>query len=261
MTAGKQVFYQRDLDDTEVNRSRLRQNRNLMLWYQELYKEMFRAIPDVSERRVLEIGSGASPLKSFLPNVITTDVLNLAHLDLVFDCHEIAELPDIPDKSIDVITLTNVLHHLRDPILFLNSATRKLVAGGQLLIAEPYFSALSYPLYRCLHHEPVDFRVARPVLGAIDGPLSTSNQAIPYLIFFSRRDWRDELSENYDLDKTRIGYYTSLAYMVTGGISRVFPVPYWLFRPYLGIDRQLARLLPRVFASFFTVTLVAKGGA
>jgi len=258
MSADSQKLYQHDLDQTLKNRQRLQNNRNLMLWYQELYRDVFRTVPDIAQKRVLEIGSGTSPLKSFLPNVITSDVLTLEHLDIVFDCHNIAEFSEIPDHSIDVITLTNVLHHLRDPIHFLRSATRKLTKGGEIFIVEPYFSMLSYPLFKFLHHEPVNFGISRPLLDTIDGPLSSSNQAMPYMIFFSRPNWLKELSDYYELDETRFGFFTGLAYMVTGGISRIFPVPHWIYRPYLEVDRFLARALPKLFASFFSVRLVTK---
>jgi len=258
MIFDRQTLYQHDLDQTQANRERLQKNRNLMFWYQELYRDLFRVIPDISEKRVLEIGSGTSPLRMFLPNVITTDVLRLEHLDIVFDCHDIADFSEIPDHSIDVITLTNVLHHLRDPVQFLRSATRKLAKGGQVFIVEPYFSLLSYPLFKFLHHEPVNFDISRPVLGKVNGPLSSSNQAIPHMIFFSRSDWLRELSDYYELNETRIGFFTSIAYMLTGGISRIFPVPHWIYRPYLVLDRSLATLLPKIFASFFSARLVAK---
>jgi SAM-dependent methyltransferase len=190
--------------------------------------------------------------------VITSDVLKLEHLDIVFDCHDIADFSAIPNHSIDIITLTNVLHHLRDPIQFLRSAVCKLTKGGEVFIVEPYFSALSYPLFKFLHHEPVNFNISRPVLDAVDGPLSSSNQAIPYMIFFSRSKWLRELSDCYELEETRFGFFTSLAYMMTGGISRIFPVPHWIYRPYLVFDQLLARSLPKLFASFFSVRLVAK---
>lgn len=258
MSTDQQTRYQHDQNQTLENRQRLQNNRNLMLWYQELYREVFRTVPDIAQKRVLEIGSGASPLKNFLPNVITSDVLKLEHLDIVFDCHDIAEFSEIPDHSINVITLTNVLHHLRDPLGFLRSATRKLARGGEIIIVEPYFSMISYPLFKFLHHEPVDFGISRPILDKVDGPLSSSNQAMPYMIFFTRPNWLQELADCFELDQTRFGFFTSLAYMVTGGISRVFKIPYCVYRPYLVLDRFLARALPKVFASFFTVRLVAK---
>lgn len=253
-----QGSYQYDLDKTLSNRQHLQENRNLMLWYEELYQELFRKISDINQKQVLEIGSGSSPLKLLLPNIITSDVLKLEYLDIIFDCHNIAELFEIPDHSIDVITLTNVLHHLRDPIHFLRNATQKLKKGGEIFLVEPYFSLLSYPLFKLLHHEPVNFKISRPMLDAIDGPLSSANQAIPYMIFFTNPNWFRELADYYELDETTFGFFTSLAYMLTGGISRVFPVPHRFYRFYLVLDRFLARSLPKFFASFFSVRLVAK---
>ena len=257
MGSSSQPLYEYDRERTQENRRRLHKNYNLMFWYQELYRELFHVIPNITQKRILEIGSGASPLKMFLPNVITSDVLKLEHLDMVFDCCQIGEFEGIPDHSIDVLTLTNVLHHLRDPIQFLRNATRKLTIGGEVCIVEPYFSLVSYPLFKVLHHEPTDFNITRPMLERVDGPLSSSNQAIPYMIFFTRPDWLRELSDCYVLEETRFGFFTSLAYMMTGGISRIFPIPNWVYRKYFSIDGFLARFLPRVFASFFSVRLVA----
>ena len=258
MGSGAQSLFDHDAELTRANRARLGGNPNLMLWYETLYRELFRSVQAIGSKRVLEIGSGSSPLKHFLPTVITSDVLPMDYLDLVFDCHNIAELGAISDHSLDVITLTNVLHHLRDPLLFLRRATRKLVPGGEVYIVEPYFSLVSYPLYKLLHPEPVDFRIRRPRIEHVEGPLSTSNQAMPHMIFFSRPQWLQELSDCYDLEQTRRGHFTSLAYMVTGGISRTFPLPGWIYRPFLACDRLIARLLPMVFASFFTARLVAR---
>lgn len=258
MASSSQSLYEHDLERTRENRSRLQRNRNLMFWYQQLYQELFATIPNISQKRALEIGSGTSPLKMFLPTVITSDVLQLEYLDIVFDCHCIAEFEGIPDHSIDVLTLTNVLHHLRDPIGFLRKATRKLAQGGEVYIVEPYFSLVSSPFFKLLHHEPVDFTITRPLLGRVDGPLSSSNQAIPHMIFFSRPDWLRELEDCYVLEETKFGFFTSLAYMLTGGISRTFPIPTWMYRPYFVLDSMLARSLPKVFASFFSVRLVAR---
>lgn len=258
MTAsGENALYYSDLAQTLRNRERLKSNANLMYWYQELYAEFFGREPGINRMSVLEIGSGTSPLKQFLPNVVTSDVLKLDYLDLVFDCHQIADLSAIPDHSLDIITMTNVLHHLRDPLAFLRGATRKLAPGGRVYFTEPYVSGLSYPLYKLLHHEPVDFRIDRPVLDKVEGPLSTSNQAMPHMIMFSRPDWLSEISDCYDLRQTEVRHFTSLSYMATGGISTTIPVPAWLYRPLFKLDRTVASAMPRLLASFFTARLVA----
>src|SRR6267378_1802042 len=147
------------------NRARLAANKNLLFWYRELYRDQFKDFPNPASLSILEIGSGTSPLKQFLSNVVTSDVLELDYLDLVFDCHDIDKLDAIKDNSLDVITLTNVLHHLKSPIAFLDRAAIKLKSGGKVIATEPFFSAVSTLIFRYLHHETVDLRIPEPELG------------------------------------------------------------------------------------------------
>src|SRR6266487_2685215 len=168
------------------NRARLGANQNLLFLYRELYRDQFKDFPNPAALSILEIGSGTSPLKQFLPSVITSDVLDLDYLDLVFDCHEIDKLDAIADNSLDVITLTNVLHHLKSPIEFLNRAASKLKVGGKVIATEPFFSVLSTPIFKYLHHEPVDLQISEPELAKVQGPLASANIALPWLIFFQR---------------------------------------------------------------------------
>ena len=132
----------KDRAATLRNRARLGASKNLLFWYRELYRDQFGDLPNASALSILEVGSGTSPLKQFLPNIITSDVLDLDYLDLVFDCHEIDKLDAIKDNSIDVITLTNVLHHLKSPIAFLNHAASKLKSGGKVIATEPFFRVI-----------------------------------------------------------------------------------------------------------------------
>jgi len=240
------------------NRTRLGANKNLLFWYRELYRDQFKEFPNPAALSILEIGSGTSPLKQFLPNVVTSDVLELDYLDLVFDCHEIDKLDIIKDNSLDVITVTNVLHHLKSPIAFLNRAASKLKSGGKLIATEPFFSVLSTAIFTYLHHEPVDFRISEPVLGDVEGPLASANIALPWLIFFRRPEWRQRLNNNFDLASLSVRPFSALSYMVTGGISRRLPVPRFLFRMLFPVDLVLSRRFPSFCAAFFTVTLTRR---
>ena len=223
------------------NRKRLAQNRNLLFWYRELYQDQFRDFPAPETLSILEVGSGTSPLKQLHSNIVTSDILDLEHLDLVFDCHEIDKLDTLKDNSLDVITLTNVLHHLKSPIAFLNCAACKLKPGGKVIATEPFFSILSTPIYKCLHHEAVDFDAREPELSEVRGPLSSANQALPWLIFCRRRDWLQRLDENYEIASLSVRPFSALSYMITGGISRKLPVPGFLYRGYfLLISRSVA---------------------
>lgn len=261
MTASGQKLYSLDLDLTLRNRARLLENSNLMHWYRELYQQLFSRVPQLEAKRILEIGSGTSPLKTFCPEIITSDILQLDYLDHVFDCHEIDRFKGVREQSLDIIVLVNVLHHLRDPILFLQKATHKLAEGGEVYLVEPYFSAVSTFLYRFLHPEPVRFGISHPVLDKIEGPLSTANQAIPFMIFFSHPQWRAALADVYDLNRTRLEFFSGLSYMMTGGISRRIPIPARVYRAAFSIDQRLARSYPRLFASFFIARLVSLGNS
>jgi SAM-dependent methyltransferase len=248
----------KDRDTTLRNRARLSSNKNLLFWYRELYRDQFKDFPNPAALSILEIGSGTSPLKRFLPNVITSDMLELDYLDVVFDCHEIDRLAAVEDNSLDVITLTNVLHHLKNPIVFLNRAATKLKAGGKVIATEPFFSALSTPIFKYLHHEAIDFRISEPELGHVQGPLASANIALPWLIFFRRPEWLQRLNDKFDVATLSARPFSAVSYMATGGISRRLPVPPFLYQALFQIDLALSRCVPRLCAAFVTVTLTRR---
>lgn len=248
---------QHDLVETLRNREALCKKTNLLYWYYRLYERLFGDPQSASQLRILEIGSGMSPLKQFYPSVITSDIMPLEHVDHVFDAHRIDRVKEIAPSSLDVITLTNVLHHLQDPITFLLKARGRLRPGGRIILVEPYYSRLSRQIFTRLHHEPSDFSIQSPRLPAVAGPLSTANMAIPYLIFCSDRGWERELRRFYRWDHSQMFYYTALAYMMTGGVARRIPLPSWLYSLLFTIDSRLADRFPALLASFFCLTLKA----
>jgi SAM-dependent methyltransferase len=261
MSSASTASQSREAEDratTLRNRARLGANENLLFWYRELYRDQFRDLPNASRLSILEVGSGTSPLKQFLPNVITSDVLDLDYLDLVFDCHEIDKLDAIQDNTLDVITLTNVLHHLKSPVAFLNHAASKLKSGGKVIATEPFFSLLSTPIFKYLHHEPVDFRISEPELGEVHGPLASANIALPWLIFFRRREWLQRLNENFDVATLSTRPFSALSYMATGGISRRLPIPHFIYRWLFLVDLAIGRRFPGFCAAFFTVALTRR---
>ncbi len=245
--------------DTQLtlrNRKRLSSNRNLLYWYEKLYEYQFRNIAHIDSKNILEIGSGTSPLKRFYPNIKTSDVLELDYLDHVFDAHDIDTFAVIEDQSLDIITMTNVLHHLRDPILFLIKASRKLVQGGKIIFMEPYFSLLSKFIYLYLHHEHTSLKIHKPCLEQVEGPLSSANIALPFLIFFKQMD--DPLREIYQFSKDNVTFFSSLSYMMTGGISRTIRLPGWLYKIFFNVDLFIAKSFPRHAASFFILQLTKR---
>jgi SAM-dependent methyltransferase len=245
--------------NTAKNRRKLMENRNLLLWYENLYSIALNSNPQVlGKDKILEIGSGTSPLKHFYPRVVSSDVLKLDHVDMVFDAHEIDKLQTVPDGTFDIIAMTNVLHHLERPIDVMNSCACKLRSGGSLLIIEPYFSVLSKIIFVLVHHEPTNFRIDQPINVLKSSPLLTANICLPYLIFFKRNDWLQRLAAKYKIEEIKLQYYTSLAYPLTGGISKTFPIPSFLFQRILKFDIWLARTFPRFFAFQFIVQITKR---
>lgn len=238
------------------NRERLDQNKNLLYWYQRLYRDQFSLLVHPDQLAILEIGSGVSPLRRFHPNVLTSDVMELDYVDYVFDAHEIDQLAAVENESLDVITLTNVLHHLEKPLEFLHRATVKLKPGGKIIATEPYFSVLSTWIYKHLHHEPVDFAITQPQLQDVSGPVTSANIALPWLIFFRHPEWRNEVAQDFQVESVR--FFTALSYMVTGGISHRIPVPKLIYRVFFWFDLICSRVAPGLCASFFTITLKRK---
>jgi len=157
-----------------------------------------------------------------------------------------------------VITLTNVLHHLKSAILFLNSAAAKLKSRGKVIATERLFSVLSTAIFEYLHHEPVDFRISEPNLREVYGLLASANQALSWLIFLRRSDCLQRLNQDFDTSGLSVRPFTTLSYMMTGGISHTIPIPHFLYRALFPIDLVLSRWLFCLRASFFTVTLTQR---
>src|SRR6266498_137397 len=133
-----------------------------------------------------------------------------------------------------------------------------LEVGSGTSPLKQFLSVLSTPIFKYLHHEPVDFRISEPELGEVQGPLASANIALPWLIFFQRREWLQPLNENFDVATLSTRPFSALSYMATGGISRRLPVPHFLYRSLLHIDLALSRCFPALCASFFTVTLTRR---
>jgi len=147
---------------------------------------------------------------------------------------------------------------LPSPIAFLNRAASKLKSGGKVIATEPFFSVLSTPIFKYLHHEPVNFRISEPELEKVLGPLASANIALPWLIFFRRHEWLQRLNENFDVTTVSMRTFSALSYMATGGISRKLPIPHFLYRGFFVVDLAISRRFPDFCAAFFTATLTRR---
>src|SRR5688572_26479982 len=76
-----------DLDDprtTMTHREIILAKPFLKRWYNDLYQAFIKKAKKIGNGRYLEVGSGGGFLKEIFPEVITSDILDLPNVDIVF---------------------------------------------------------------------------------------------------------------------------------------------------------------------------------
>ncbi len=200
-------------------------------WYEEIVAHM-------RPGRTLELGGGSGNLKEFAPHVVSTDIVALPWLDAVADAQH---LP-FAVGSLNNIILFDVLHHIENVRLFFDEALRVLRPGGRLVVLDPYISWLSWPVYRFLHPEPVDFtedplgfKSPRPDRKPFD-----ANQAVATLLF---ERGNEGFHRHYPQFAKRVHRRMAFfAYPLSGGFDHPSLVPLALVRPLLALERALGFL-------------------
>jgi len=191
--------------------------------------------------RVLEIGAGPGLLSDYArehrPDLswTATDLIPTPWNDVAAD----AERLPLRDRSVDAILGLDTLHHLKSPARFFEEAVRVLRPGGQVGMLEPWVTALSYPVYRWLHHEGCDPKLDpwAPFASATSKDPFDGNAAVAWRMVegtpLSR--WRD-----FGLSAPRLETMNGFAYLLSLGFRQGSLLPAFLTAPLLDVDRQLA---------------------
>lgn len=222
--------------------------------YREFY-ELIGAWRSPVPGREVELGSGRADYRNHRPGTLCCDLIPFPWLDFAADA---CRLP-LADESAANLTMIDLLHHLAYVRRFFDEVSRVLVPGGRIIMIEPYVSALSWPVYRFLHREPLDCGV-RPLEAGFDEPLCDarqvmdSNQAVPTLTF-----WRDhrEFERRYpELSIICRKPLSLLLYPLSGGFEGSCLVPAWAVRPIRRLERGLMPLAR--FLAFRCLVVVGK---
>lgn len=179
-----------------------------------------RRLSDVSGHSV-ELGCGSGALSAHLPMLLETDTYAHPWVDEVVDA---GAMPWGPGECVNLVAI-DVLHHLPEPARFFAECERVLAPGGRCILLEPYISPGSYPLYRFLHHEPMDMAVDpfRPVHLVEPESGTPYNEAIPTLCF---KKHQDVMNARWPLLRlAEIQYSDLFVYLLTGGYSRPSILP------------------------------------
>ena len=203
----------------------------LRVIYSEWYKQIISDL-HLSSLKTLELGAGSGNFKEFKPDVISADIDKQDWLDMCFDAHKMP----FKDGELANIVLIDVLHHLANPVLFLEEAFRVLEKNGRIVMLEPFPSTFSLPVYRKFHPEPfiMDVDYFSKTETEQKDPWD-SNQAIPYLVFFKDfQKFQARFSDKYNIVKKE--KMSFLLYPASGGFENKSMIPDWLIPVFKGIE-------------------------
>lgn len=204
-----------DLDSpsaTLVHKEIIEQKPFLKKLYTDFYNRFKESMTESAEDKLLvELGSGGGFIKDIVPNVITSDVIQLPGVD---KCFSALAMP-FEDNTVDAFFMFDVLHHINDSAGFFAELNRCLKVGGKAVMIEPANTAWSRFIYKNFHHEGFD--PAGQWGFEQTGPLSDANGAIPWIIFY--RDRARFASQFPSLQIVRLENHTPLRYLISGGFS------------------------------------------
>jgi len=210
----------------------IRQKDFLVRLYRDFYQE-FKSVSDEFPGGVfVEIGSGGGFLKKVIPSVITSDILPLAHIDMSLSA---VRLP-FKNNRIDCFFMFDVLHHIKDAVIFLKEMDRCLKKGGKVVMIEPANTLWGRFIYQNFHHETFDPNAGWTIDGS--GPLSDANGALPWIIFF-----RDRTKFEKDFPGLQIRQFkahTPFRYLISGGLSFKQLLPSFTYHLIKGLEILLS---------------------
>ncbi|MBX2817273.1 MAG: class I SAM-dependent methyltransferase [Saprospiraceae bacterium] len=234
---------------TEEHRQIIAVNTYLNKVYRSWYEQFVRESQTLPSGLKLELGSGGGFIKDIIPDMITSDVLEISGIDKIIDARN---LP-FENQTLAGIFMINVLHHIPQIDSFFREADRVLIPGGKIIMIEPANTALSSFIYRKYHHELFDTSLDWSFPES--GPLSGSNQALPWIIF--ERDYPIFRKKYPTLHLLKRWNHTPFNYIISGGVSRSPLLPSSLFNLVRFVEKY--PLLPfRNLLSLFQTIIVEK---
>jgi SAM-dependent methyltransferase len=220
--------------------------------YTDLHRRMATAcVPGTT----LEIGGGSGAFKSFLPNVVSSDILFMPGLDLVADAQN---LP-FSSATISNIILFDVIHHIEFPRNFLVEAARVLRPGGRLIMVEPAITPISWFFYHYIHHEPVRM-AADPLASGVPSSgrdAFDSNQAIPTLLVGRERRRLEQEFPQFTI--ADVQWLSLFAYPLSGGFKPWSLIPSIIVGPTLRLEELLRPVLGRIMAFRLLIVIECRG--
>lgn len=215
--------------------------------YMDFYNECSNAIPNIQEKRIVELGSGGGFIKEIMPHCLTTDILKLPDVDMYFS---VLKMP-FKRESVDAFIMINVFHHIPNAKLFLQEMQRTLKTGGKVIMIEPTNTPLSNFMHYHFHHEVFDPK-AKTWEFHSSGPLSGANGALPWIVF--QRDRRKFMKLFPKLAIRRFIPHTPFRFLASGGLQHKQLLPSISY-PIIKTVETIVSPLNKYLGMFYTIEL------
>jgi len=213
-----------DIDDprlTVIRHRLLQEKRFLNRLYQDWYNLIKVNLGNLNSP-IIELGSGPGFLENYIPHVIKTDIFFHPFIHLVNDGMKLPFLLN----SLDALVLLDVFHHMQNVKEFLDEAERTLRIGGRIIMIEPWVSKWSKAALSMVSHELVDTDIKSWQFNST-GPLSGSNQALPWIVFC--RDREEFFKEFSHFQIIKIQPMMPFRFILSGGLSTWISLPEFLY--------------------------------
>jgi SAM-dependent methyltransferase len=234
-------------DNIHILRRIIKRKPFLFKTYQSFYQEILSKIQDAPPHgHLVELGSGASFLKTLAPDIVTSDVLPYSGVDKVFSA---LDMP-FEDASVSAFVMVDVFHHVKDSRLFLKEMHRCLKVGGKVVMIEPANTPWSRIIYKNFHHEPFETRWGWGFEEG--GPLTGANMALPWIVFCRDHELFVQDFSNFSLSSIRL--HTPFKYLVSGGLSIKQLLPSLTY-PLVTLIEMLLAPFNYYFGMFMTIEL------
>jgi SAM-dependent methyltransferase len=237
-------------DEIHANRLAWARKAALREAYGDFYRRIAAAIDRSIPGEIVELGSGMGNLRTFVPDVVLTDLFPNPWLDRTENVYALSS----PDGSVGHLILFDVWHHLEYPADALAEFHRVLRPGGRVLVLEPAMSLVGRCVYGLCHPEPLGLRHTFPEAPSALAPAAKAryfaaqaschrllrNREIPALL----GDWRFQ----------RVEELVSFRYLAAGGFRSPQLYPDCCLPLLRALDRA-ASLAPTLFAARLFVVL------
>lgn len=203
-----------DLDLLRISRAKWEQSPALQAVYGDIAGRIAAA---QAPGATVEVGSGIGWLRDCLGGIVTTDLAATPWVDRVASAYALEDL----GQTWSNVVAVDVLHHLTEPLRFLQSAARVLRPGGRLVLVEPAATPWGRIFYGLCHHEPMaPGRLRAPwVFPPDDAAGHFANMGMATALFGCRGAPAVDLP-TLGLDLIEREHFGLLAYPLTGGFSR-----------------------------------------